>query len=89
MATDYIVRDDERYRVVVGWRAELDTFFARVFSHYSSDGRPIHEIGTRRGEIRALSILADAVQGFVSLDGQTVSALRHDAARVMNRGSRV
>lgn len=87
MATDYIVRDDDWYRVVVGWRAELDTYFARVFSRYSSDPRPIHQIGTRPGEIKAPSILSDALQGFVSLDADTMSALHHDAAPVVSRAN--
>ena len=77
---DYIVRDDDRYTVLVGWDEELQTFFARVFSGYSPDGSPVREIGTRPGEIRALSALGDAVQGYATLDARTVTALRHDAA---------
>lgn len=78
--TDYVVRDDDRYTVVVGWHGDLETFFARVYSRASSDGTPIHEIGMRPGEIPALSTLVDAVQGFATLDGETVTALRHDSA---------
>ena len=75
----YVVRDDDRYTVVVGWEEHLGTFFARVFSRPSNDGHPIHEFGRQPGEIRAVSELADAVLGFASLDPETVTALRHDA----------
>jgi len=77
--TAYVVRDDDRYTVIVGWEEKLGTFFGRVFSRFSTDGQPIQEYGTRPGEIRAVSELANAVLGFTSLDAETVTALRHDA----------
>jgi hypothetical protein len=82
-STEYVVRDDDRYTVVVGWDDDLESFFARVFSRVSSDGTPLHELGTRPHEIRALSLLLEGVQGFATLDGNTVSALRHDAAALL------
>jgi hypothetical protein len=78
-ATQYVVRDDEHYTVVVGWEDRLETFFARVFSRTADDGEPLYEIGTRPQEIRALSFLVECVQGYASLDADTVTALRHDA----------
>jgi hypothetical protein len=80
--TEYVIRDDDRYTVVVGWQDELETFFARVFSRYSPNAQPLHELGTRPGEIPAVSILVEAVQGFATLDPRTVNELRLDAGRV-------
>jgi hypothetical protein len=72
----YTIRDDDRYTVVVGWEDVLETFFARVVGRYRTSGEPIFNIGTRRHEIPAVSLLAEMVSGYASIDAATVSALR-------------
>jgi hypothetical protein len=75
----YVIRDDGHYTVVVGWTDELASFFARVYSAASRDGEPILETGTEPRQVPTVSGLAEAVQGFATVDAPTVSALRHDA----------
>ncbi len=81
MPTSYVIRDDARYRVLVGWDDDLETFYARVYTRLGHDA-PMHEVGTHEREIRAVSVLADAVLGFATVDAETVTALRHDASRM-------
>ncbi len=78
--TDYVIRDDGLYTVVVGWNDELETFFGSVVRKFAPDGGVVYEIGTRPGEVRTLSTLCSAMMGYSSLDAQTVSALRRASA---------
>lgn len=73
--------------MVVGWDAELETFYARVLDGMNGAGAALADIGTLRLEITTISELQQAVVRYASIDAATVTALRHDATVLWGHGS--
>jgi hypothetical protein len=87
ISSSYQIRDDDRYRVVVGWDGELETFYARVLDGVSGAGAVLARVGTTRLEIATISELQHSVARFASFDAATISALRHDATALWGHGT--
>ena len=78
-ATQYAIRDDLQYTVIVGWDDELESFFACVFDAATRSGEPVAVGGQEPHEITTVPQLEKLVERFASLDAGTASALRCDA----------
>lgn len=79
--TSHILRDDNRYLVVVGWDYDLETFYAHV--HDRADGGdetdPLLRLGAEPREVPTISSLITLVSRFAPLTPATISTLRHEA----------
>lgn len=73
----HLVQDD-RYRVLVGWDAELETFQLTVWDNLNG-GEPVLELGRRRREVVTLSQLSAQAARYLALDPTLLSVLRRDA----------
>lgn len=69
------IREDERFRVVVGWDDELETFVLAVWDA----GELVLSLGERPHEIPTVSELLGRTAPYARIDVATVSALRHAA----------
>ena len=69
------IRDDERFRVVVGWDDELETFVLAVWDA----GEHVLSLGENPHEIPTVSDLLSRAAPYARIDVATVSALRHAA----------
>ena len=77
------IRDDERYRVVVGWDDELESFVLEVWD----GGDLVSSFGEKPHEIPTLSDLLSHVAPFARVDVAMQSRLRH-AARPLSDQAR-
>lgn len=75
----YTIRDDDRYRVVVGWNAELETFVLLVFGARDDAARPFVDLGAKPHEVPTISDLSARTAPYATVSPAVISDLRHDA----------
>lgn len=78
----HVIREDEKYLVIVGWKRELQTFYGYVFDGLQRESEPLAAFGQSRHEIPTISQLESAVSCFARLEPDIVSALRDDSPLV-------
>lgn len=75
----HLVRDDEQYKVVVGWDPPLQTFFAQVHDlSKDEEERIILWLGTRPDELPTPNVVATTIAPWAQLPDELFIGLCWD-----------